>query len=137
MENHIKLVAILNIVYRSLTLIGAIFLAAIAIWFTDIYAFLVESYAINPHEIPLGLLNIVPIILSLIAVWMVIVSLAGIIGGIGVLNRKEWGRIVLLVVSFFNLIRVPLGTVLGVYGIWVLLNKETIQLFTPFERSVN
>ena len=137
MENHIKLVAILNIVYRSLTLIGAIFLAAIAIWFTDIYAFLVESCTINPHEIPLGLLNIVPIILSLIAVWMVIVSLAGIIGGIGVLNRKEWGRIVLLVVSFFNLIRVPLGTVLGVYGIWVLLNKETIQLFTPFERSVN
>jgi hypothetical protein len=137
MEHHVKLVAILNIVYRSLTLIGAIFLAALAIWFTDIYEFLVESYTINPHEIPLGLLNIVPIILSLIAVWMVIVSLAGIIGGIGVLNRKEWGRIVLLVVSFFNLIRVPLGTVLGVYGIWVLLNKETIQLFTPFESRVN
>jgi hypothetical protein len=135
MEHHLKLVGILNIVYRSLAFIGAIFLAALALWFTDIYEFLVQSYTINPHEIPLALLNIVPIILSLIAVWMIIVSLAGIIGGIGVLSRKEWGRIVLLVVSFFNLIRMPLGTVLGVYGFWVLLNKETIQLFNPTKSS--
>jgi hypothetical protein len=133
MENHLKLVAILNIVYRSLAFIGAIVLGAIAVWFTDIYELLVQSYTIHPHEIPLALLNIVPIILSFIALWMVIVSVAGIIGGIGVLTRKEWGRIVLLIVSFFNLIRVPLGTALGVYGIWVLLNKETIQLLNPVE----
>ena len=37
----------------------------------------------------------------------------------------------MLVMSFFNLIRIPLGTILGVYSIWVLLNDETIRLFNP------
>jgi hypothetical protein len=35
----------------------------------------------------------------------------------------------MLVISFFNLLRVPLGTILGGYSIWVLLNDETIRLF--------
>ncbi len=119
-------------VYRSLVLIGTLFLGILAASFEDVYAFLVQSDAINPHEVPLALLNIVPVILSLVAIMMIIVSIAGIIGGFAVLNRKEWGRIVLLVVSFFNLIRVPLGTVLGVYSIWVLLDKESIQIFNIF-----
>jgi hypothetical protein len=47
------------------------------------------------------------------------------------MKKKEWGRITMLVISFFNLIHIPLGTVLGVYSIWVLLNDETIRLFNP------
>jgi hypothetical protein len=62
---------------------------------------------------------------------MMIVSVAGIIGGVGVLHHREWGRILLLVVSFFNLLRIPLGTMLGVYTLWVLMNDETIALFSP------
>jgi hypothetical protein len=40
-------------------------------------------------------------------------------------------RILVLVVSFFNLLHVPLGTLLGVYSLWVLLNDETIRQFNP------
>jgi hypothetical protein len=29
-----------------------------------------------------------------------------------------------------NLLSIPIGTALGVYGLWVLLNKETEPLFT-------
>ena len=32
--------------------------------------------------------------------------------------------------SALNLINIPLGTVLGAYGLWVLLNSETERLFT-------
>jgi len=76
-------------------------------------------------------MEFVPLILFVIAGVIILFSLLGIIGAIGVLKRKEWGRILLLVISFFHLIRVPLGTILGVYSIWVLLNKETIRLFNP------
>ena len=133
MENHLKLVGILNIVYRSLALIGGVILGTMAVWFTEFYGILVESSAIQPHEVPYELVNIIPLILTPIALLIVLVSTAGIIGGIGVLDRKEWGRIVLMIVSFFNLLRIPLGTILGVYSIWVLMNKETIGLFNPNE----
>jgi hypothetical protein len=33
------------------------------------------------------------------------------------------------VLSALNLISIPFGTLLGIYGLWVLLNKETEALF--------
>jgi len=47
------------------------------------------------------------------------------------IKRKEWGRILALVVSFFNLIWFPLGTALGVYSIIILLNDESVKIFNP------
>jgi hypothetical protein len=42
----------------------------------------------------------------------------------------------MLVISFFNLLRIPVGTLLGGYSIWVLLNDETIRLFDASRTSV-
>ena len=40
-----------------------------------------------------------------------------------------WARILTIVLSALNLINIPFGTALGVYGLWVLLNKDTERLF--------
>lgn len=58
-------------------------------------------------------------------------SIPEIIAGVGLIKRKEWGRILALVVAFFNLIWFPLGTALGVYSIVILLDNESIQIFNP------
>ena len=58
------------------------------------------------------------------------VSLPGLITGIGLLKLQPWARIVGLVLAAINLINIPFGTVLGIYGLWVLLNKETETLFS-------
>ncbi|MDH4257518.1 MAG: hypothetical protein OEZ45_04555 [Candidatus Aminicenantes bacterium] len=58
-------------------------------------------------------------------------SIPEIIAGIGLIKRKEWGRILALVVSFFNLVWFPLGTALGVYSIIILLNDESVKIFNP------
>jgi hypothetical protein len=129
MEKHIQLVGILNIVYRSLSLLGSIVLFILAGLFGEFFDALVRWGSIRPHEIPVDLLEIIPIILTVIGILVFIVSTIGIIAAVGVLRRKEWGRILLLVVSFFNLLRIPLGTILGIYTIWVLLNNDTIKLF--------
>lgn len=131
MEKHITLVGVLNIVYRALAILVAMILFALALGFGGFFEFLVQTGSVRPHEIPLEVLNIIPLILSIVAIVIIIVSLVGIIGAVGVLKKKEWARILLLVISFFNLVRVPLGTILGVYSIWVLLNNETIRLFNP------
>ena len=128
MEKHITLVGILNIVYRSMAIIGALVLFALAFGFGYLMEFISRFDHNEMHEIPSEVLNIVPIILTFVGVLIMIFSIAGIIGAVGVLKKKEWGRITLLVLSFFSL---PLGTILGVYSIWVLLNDETIRLFHP------
>jgi hypothetical protein len=57
-------------------------------------------------------------------------SIPGVIGGIGLLKRKPWARILVLILAVFDLLNVPIGTAVGVYTIWVLIQEETEQLFS-------
>jgi hypothetical protein len=131
MEKHLTLVGILNIVYESLALIGACVLFIIAFGFRYFFELLSRYNHNGMDEVPPFVMDLVPFILTVVGFFILIFSIIGIIGAIGVIKRKEWGRITLLVISFFNLIHIPLGTVLGVYSIWVLLNDETIRLINP------
>ena len=54
---------------------------------------------------------------------MFLLSVAGIIGGWGLYRGRDWGRYVLLVVGFLDLMNLPLGTLLGIYTLLVLLKK--------------
>ncbi len=129
MEKHLTVVAVLNFVYRGFGVILGLILFLLGAWFRPFMEGLIEYGAIHPHEIPPPVLTIVPAILVFIAVLILLGSVAGIVGAAAVLKRREWGRILLLVVSFFTLLDVPLGTLLGGYSIWVLMTDETIRMF--------
>jgi len=131
MEQHLKLVAILNIVYRGLMIFGSIFLFLIAAIFGRIMDFLERRGELRAEDVPREILDLVPIILVIIGTIIFIISVAAIIGAIGLMRKQEWGRILVIVVSFFNLVHIPLGTVLGVYSLWVLLNDEVVRIFHP------
>ncbi len=135
MEKHVKIVAILNIAYRCLMLVGSIVLFVLAAIFGSVMNFLERRGELRAEDVPQELLNLLPIFFIIIGVLIAVVSLAAIIGSIGVMKKKEWGRITIIVVSFFNLIHVPLGTVLGVYSLWVLFNDEIVRLFNPLPGS--
>jgi hypothetical protein len=62
--------------------------------------------------------------------FLVILSLPSVIVGIGLLKRRPWARIAGIVISIMSLIMFPFGTVVGVYGLWVLFSKDTEPLFT-------
>jgi hypothetical protein len=131
MEKHVRLAGILNIVYRGLSILGAGVLFLLAMVFGRLFESLIWSGQINSRDVPIEVLNIVPIILVCVAIVICLISIAGIIAAVGVLKHKEWARILLLVISFFHLLHIPLGTVLGGYSIWVLMNDETIRLCNP------
>jgi hypothetical protein len=67
----------------------------------------------------------------IIAGFLVILSVPGIIGGIGLLHRREWARILVLIISALHLLNFPIGTAIGAYSIWVLVQRETVLLFNP------
>jgi hypothetical protein len=125
MEKHVTVVAILHLVYSAVGLIGGIIVFAI---FSGIGAIITHVPEASSEEV-FGAASILWGIGTVIAILLVIFSIPAIIGAIGLLKKKEWGRILVLIVSFFDLLHIPLGTLLGGYSIWVLFNNETIALF--------
>ena len=66
--------------------------------------------------------------------WMallLILMLPTIALGVGLLNYRPWARSIGTVIAIVELLNFPLGTVLGVYALWVLLSPETDPLFSP------
>jgi len=123
MTTHVKVLGILYIVLSSLTLCAALFLALAFGTASGIVAANADADA----AVALPILGIAG---SALVMFLVAISLPGIITGIGMLKYRSWARILGIVLAAINLINIPFGTILGAYGLWVLLNKETEQLFS-------
>ena len=64
-----------------------------------------------------------------IAGLMAVLSLPGIVTGVGLLKYRSWARVLAIILGAINLSAFPVGTVLGVYSLIVMLNDETSALF--------
>jgi hypothetical protein len=123
MATHIKVVAILHIVLGSLSILCGI---AMLFLFGGI-ATLVGNAARSEDA-----LLAVPILGSLgglICVVCLVLGIPGVIAGIGLLEFRPWGRMLGIIISALDLIHMPFGTALGIYGLWALLSPEGEQLF--------
>jgi hypothetical protein len=123
MLTHIKVLGVLFIALSALGLCAAIFF----LFFMGAAAMSVHAGA-NPHDAAVAL-PLIGVIGSALFVFILLLSLPGVVVGIGLLKFSPWARIAGIVLSALNLISIPFGTLLGIYGLWVLLNKETEALF--------
>jgi hypothetical protein len=55
--------------------------------------------------------------------------IAYILAGWGLLNYKNWARILAIILAVLNLILFPIGTAIGIYTLIIMFNKETEALF--------
>ena len=53
------------------------------------------------------------------------VSLPGLVAGVGLLRRRPWARGVAMLVSALLLLQVPIGTAIGAFSLYVLLQDDT------------
>jgi hypothetical protein len=83
--------------------------------------------------------NIFGLLVAVSAVAHLLLSIPCIVGGAALKSLQEWSRGMLIVTSALNIINVPLGSILGAYGLWVLLTPETDPLFNhePAHRVAN
>jgi hypothetical protein len=116
MQRHITAVAALQIGW---SILGIIFAIAIFIVLTTVTTYVHDDEAIF----------IIWAILPAFALLIGVLSILGIAGGIGLFTYKNWARILILILSAIDLINIPVGTALGIYSIWVLVQKETVDLF--------
>jgi hypothetical protein len=49
----------------------------------------------------------------------------GIVAGWGLMERQPWARTLAIVLGFFALVHIGVGTALGIYTLWVLLPAES------------
>jgi len=116
MEKHITVVAALRIGFG----IVGVLVAAI------VFVAVVGGGRISDDPEAIRITSIVG---PLAAIFLMVVFVPGIIGGVGLLKRRGWARILVLILGILDLTNIPIGTAIGIYTIWVLLNKETAQLF--------
>lgn len=119
MEKHIPIVGWLHIGYSALGLLVGIGLFI-----------LLYGLSMVPDVRHEGASFILQIIAQIVMILVVITSVPGIIGGIGLLQRRSWGRIVVIIVSFLSLLSIPFGTALGIYSLWLLLREESVGWFS-------
>ena len=72
---------------------------------------------------------ILSVIANVAATALVILSIPGIIAGLGLFRRKEWARILTLILSVIGIFNFPFGTGIGIYSIWVLIQPESVAAF--------
>jgi hypothetical protein len=117
MKKHVTVVGAIQIGFAILGLIGAV-----AVFFALNFA---RGFVEN-DETGSMVLRFLSISLPILLVFL---STLGLIGGIGLLAYKPWARYLVIVVSALGCLNIPIGTLKGVYFLWVLLQDETVKLF--------
>ncbi len=115
MHTHLRIVALANIVLGALGALAGLLLA-IGLGLVGFF-----SNEGGSGFVVGGIGLVVGMILA-------VLSLPQIIGGIGLLARRNWARYLLMVTSAIGLFAFPIGTMLGGYSLWVLTNDETRML---------
>jgi uncharacterized membrane protein len=117
MKKHVTIVGALQIGFSSLWLI-----ASIVLYFVFNFA----RGQVGDDETAVRVLSFMAFALPM---FLGMISVIGLVAGIGVLSYKGWGRIITIIVSALGCFNIPIGTLVGVYSIWVLMQDDTVKLF--------
>ena len=117
-RTHQKIIGAIFIAYGAINLLGGIIMLA---------AGNIVSVVVDEMEV----VQLVTIFSRLLGSTLVITSVPGIIAGIGYIQEKDWARNIGLIMGIVYLIFIPIGTVIGIYTIWlssqrVIKEKEPV-----------
>ena len=123
MDTHVKVVGVLFIVLSAFGVLAALGVMALFGFSAGVVGMAAEGGDAAVAIPFIGLTG------TFVTIFLLALSLPGLITGFGLLAFKPWARILGIVLSALNLINVPFGTILGVYGLVILLHKDTERLF--------
>ena len=124
MQTHVKVLGVVYLAFGGLMLLRALFLL---VMMGGVAGIVGASADADDAAIAIPVLGLAG---TALALFLGVFSLPSLATGYGLINYKEWARVLGIVLSAINLINIPLGTLVGAYGLWVLLNKETERLFS-------
>ena len=123
MQTHVKVLGVVYLFFGGCMLVAALFLFLTMGGVAGIVGATAE-----PQDAAIAI-PVLGFAGTALAAFFMLFALPSLITGYGLLTYKPWARIVGIVLSAFSLIHIPIGTAVGAYGLWVLLNQETERLF--------
>jgi hypothetical protein len=115
-ETHVAVVAWLQILNGLLGIVVGAFLAALIV---GVGAIVNDAIAFR----------IMALTATSLGGLLLVLSVPGVVAGIGLLRRASWARILALVLAVFELALFPTGTLLGAYTIFVLSQRAVPEAF--------
>jgi len=120
-DTHVKVLAVLYIIFGALGTLAGLGLMALL-------SFIGVAGAASDPDAWMAL-PVLGITGAALGAFLLMLSLPGVIAGFGLLKYRPWARILTIVLSALNLMNFPIGTALGVYGLWVMLSDDGSRLF--------
>lgn len=119
---HAQLLGILWIAYSVvLALLSMFFL----VFFQHLLPIIIQSQPQPPHGPPPELIfGFMRPFMHVMSILLLCKAAAGVIAGVGILQRADWSRMLAIVVGIISLISFPFGTAIGIYTLWVLLSPN-------------
>ena len=123
MHQHVTILGWLYIVANAIVLLiglcGLLFFVSIG-----------AIGAANDDLVAFGVLSTIGMVALL---FFGVLALPGILAGYGLLKRKQWGQILALIVGILGVFNVPIGTLIGIYTLFVLLQNAAEPYFASQE----
>ncbi len=121
METHVTVVGVLCLVVAVPLLLAGLLLflgSLVGAGFATAFA---DVPALGPLIAGAGLIA---------GLLMAALSLPGLLAGIGLLQQQAWAKIWVYVIAAISLFNIPIGTLFGIYAIWVMNRPQTHALLT-------
>ncbi len=136
---HSQMLGILWIAYSAILIL---FSFGMLVFFQHIFPVIIQQAIQNsppqrggpPPEIVFGMMR--PI-MHFVTILLFAKGVAGVIAGIGIVQRAEWSRVLTIVLACIGLVSFPFGTALGIYTLWVLLSPNAADEFRQFSHAVS
>jgi hypothetical protein len=122
MDTHVKVLGVLHLLLAAFGLFGA---AVIALG-TGAVAGLMSASGDPDARAAIPILGMAG---GAIATFLVLLAAPGLIAGWGLLSFQPWARVLTIILSALLLFHVPFGSIIGIYGLWVLLSKDAERFF--------
>jgi hypothetical protein len=127
-REHVRLLGILWMAYSALYVVAGVGTLVVA---QTVFG---GAFHINggpPPEVTVWLRPL----LTCVAWLILVIAATGFFTGWGLLRREEWARTVALVAGFVALLRIPVGTALGIYTLWVLLPAQSDEEYRALAQA--
>jgi hypothetical protein len=117
-RNHVRLLGILWMAYSALYVVLGVAVLVVA---QTVFGGTFHIHGGPPPEVTVWLRPLLTCV-----GWLILaIAATGFFTGWGLLQREAWARTVALIVGFVALLRIPVGTALGIYTLWVLLPAQS------------
>jgi len=123
METHVKVLGVLNMLSGALGVCMALLLLLVFGGLAGAAGSDIDPGA-NMAAPLIGLTGVA------LVMFLLLMSVPAIVVGYGLYHVRPWARVAGIAIAILSLMAFPLGTVLGVYGLWVLCSQSGARLFT-------